>query len=140
MRKNFKSVIVVIAIILIISSTTIIASAAQFKEPTVQPMWDNIFSMSVDIAFEGAIGEATGIATRKGGASSLTIILRVYEDVEGEWVFVNEWTSTTTEIATHAVGEFPAESGVEYMATLTAVAYRNGIPEYDTVYAIRTCP
>lgn len=142
MKRNnlIKAMISLILAIIMISSFSIPIFAAVKPEETVSPQWTSIANMHVGIAFEGNEGTACGTARKQSTA-----------DVIVGTVFLYKWNGSYYEYMTEASGsktvgtlgisiDFEAESGVQYLAIFSVVAYTNDIGEEETIEYLKTCP
>ena len=121
---------------------TLLALPVSVHAEEVVPLLDNINTMDVDMSFDGANGNVSGMATRQSGVVQMVGTITLYEKINNEWSFVDEWSSTTTRKTLGISGDFIAVSGREYKAVMTVTAYRNEgtLEETFSHDVIRTCP
>lgn len=142
MKRNnlIKTIISLSLAIIMVCSASIPVFAAENPEETVSPRWTSIANMHVDMAFVGTEGNASAIARKQSTA-----------DVIVGTLFLYKWNGSTYEYMTEVSGrktvgtlglsiDFEAESGVQYLAVLTVVAYTNNIGEEETIEYLKTCP
>ncbi len=140
MKKMTKKISVILLTALMLFSSAIPSFAALVNPPTVQPMWNNIASIDLNICFDGAESEVSGYITRKAGVSKIDGLINLYEQIDGYWEYVGDWFDSGSDISLNVTGTFSAVSGRTYRAIFTVIAYRNGVAERETVEFIKTCP
>lgn len=142
MKRNnlIKTMISLALAIIMICSFSIPTFAAVKPEGTVSPRWTSIANMHISMAFDGTEGNVAGTARKQSTA-----------DVIVGTLFLYKWNGSTYEYMTEVSGrktvgtlglsiDFEAESGVQYLAVLTVVAYTNNIGEAETIEYLETCP
>ncbi len=110
--------------------------------PQVTPLWDNLDSMVVDMAFVGTTGTAAANATSQSGCNYMEGRITLYrydEDIE-DWVYMDEWYATSTTTTVCVDGDFEGVHGTTYKAVFEATAYRNYVGESHTSECIRLFP
>lgn len=135
MKKFSKVLSVVLMISLICCSLSVYASAL-----IVRPLWTNINSMSTTITFTGTSGIAKGIATRQSGVTSMEGTVTLYKYVSGQWIYVNQWSGSSTGNSLIITGNFTGIGGVQYEAVFELMAYRGDLAESATQTTYKTCP
>lgn len=139
-RKNTAKIIISLALSLVmLCSIPIPAFAAVKEEATITPQWTSIFTMDVDIAFLGSLGNASATARKQSTASHIVGTLYVYKKVGSSWVYIDEVSGSKTVGTLGLTIDFECEKGVQYKAVLTVVAYTNDIGESETISLLRTC-
>lgn len=140
MRKHLTKAIVSLSLALImLGLPTLPVFAAQKEESTVQPQWTSIATMDVDMVFVGNEGSAAGCARKHSTASHIEGHLYIYKWTGSTWEYVGHDEGSKTVGTLGLVVEFIGETGVQYKAVLTVVAYTNGIGEWETVEYHKTC-
>ena len=126
--------------IIIMAALLAIPTSVQAEE--LVPLLDNINTLDVDMGFDGTAGNVSGGVTRQAGVVRMEGTITLYEKVDNQWSFVDEWSGTTTRKSLGISGDFIAVSGREYKAVMTVTAYRNEgtLEETVTNEIIRTCP
>ena len=117
------------------------AFAAQKPEATVSPRWTSISSMDVDMSFVGTDGNALGTARKQSTAQSIVGTLYLYKWNGSEYEYITEasgWRETPGTLAVSI--DFEAESGVQYLAVWSVIAYTDDIGEDFTAEYLLTCP
>ena len=105
------------------------------------PRWDSVGNISTSFDFYDNMGEVYVSVTRGSAATSLAGILTIYENQDGEWVYLDSTSKTTTRNTLAMSYDFYGISGYEYKMELIVTAYSGTtvIEEItDTKYAI--CP
>lgn len=102
-------------------------------------MWDNISTINLYLSFSGTSGEASVIASKKSGVTSIEGTLTVYENIDGEWEYVDSASKSTTRSSLSLTVQFDAVSGREYKAVFEVTAYKDGVGESDTTTTYKTC-
>ena len=122
-------------------SLSIPALAAEVPEATVSPRWTSIGNMHVDMSFVGTDGNALGTARRQSTADSIVGTLYLYKWNGSEYEYITEASNWRETPGTLAVSiDFEAESGVQYLAIWSVIAYTNDIGEENTIEYLQTCP
>ena len=138
MKKTIKITITLLLVLAMIVPATVGALAASSQK--VQPRWTSIFSIELNMTFDGTSGNATGLARKQSTATDLEGILTVYKIVNGNWIFVND-TSGRKPIGTLGLSvDFYSESGATYIAVFEVTAYTGNAAETETVDVTKTCP
>ena len=132
-----KIITILLTMVLLCSSMIIPSYAAVIEEPEIMPLWDNLDIVTLDIAFSGSEGNASGASTKKDGVSLIEGTVVVYEKINGEWVYLDEAYNSTTRYTVGVSCDFPAHVGGEYYAVFTVTAYRNGVGETFTMDSYR---
>jgi hypothetical protein len=105
-EKNFKGLSLVLMLCMLCCSMSVFTSAL-----IVQPLWTNINNMSVSITFDGTDGIARGIAKRQTGVTSMEGTVTFYKYVSSQWVYVNQWSGSSTSTSLVITGYFPVSAG-----------------------------
>lgn len=135
-----KTISVILITLMIVLGTLLPAYAALPEDNTIQPLWDNISSMTSNFGFDGTDGSAAAACVRKTGVSLLEGTLKVYENVNGNWVYVTEVSKSAT-FGTLAMSvHFTCKGGTQYRSDFTVTAYKNGVAETATKTTYQTCP
>ena len=120
-------------------SVSIPVFAAETTEETVSPRWTSISYMSVDMAFVGTEGTALGTARKQSTAEVIVGTLYLYKWNGSTYEYMTEVSGRKT-IGTLGLSiDFEAESGVQYKAVLSVIAYTNDIGEQHSVEFLKTC-
>ena len=141
MKRNnlMKSIISLSLAIIMACSLSIPAFASEAPEATVSPRWVSIANMNVDMAFCENDGNATGTARKQSTAQSIVGTLYLYKWNGSEYEYITEASGWKT-VGTLSVSiDFEAESGVQYLAVWTVVAYTDDIGEAHTMEYLLTC-
>ncbi|MBQ8397849.1 MAG: hypothetical protein IJX53_06605 [Clostridia bacterium] len=126
----------------LITSMLVIPTLAATVTPgeTVSPYWSNMSSIIVEVSFPNGTGSATVDVGRVFGVTtSIEGTLTVYEDVDGEWVFVDSVSGSSV----RSLGlelYFNATSGTTYKAVADITAYSSTGSESDSISDTETCP
>ena len=142
MKRNnlIKSIISLSLAIIMACSLSIPAFASEVPEATVSPRWVSIANMHVDMGFVGTEGSALGTARKQSTADSIVGTLYLYKWNGSTYEYITEASGWKT-VGTLGVGiEFEAESGVQYLAVWTVVAYTDDVGEAFTAEFLKTCP
>lgn len=138
MKKLKTVVLYFLSLIVFISGASPICSAA--SPGTITPFWNNVQNINSQFVFYDNVGECT-VSTRKGSnCTSLEGVLTIFELSDGEWVYVDSITSSTTRTTLAMMLEITGESGVEYKMELVIKAYSGtSIIEEITDVKYATC-
>ena len=134
-----KAIISLSLAIIMLCSIPIPTFAAENEETTVTPRWTSIFTMDVDMSFVGSAGNATGSARKQSTASHIVGTLYLYKKVGSSWVYMDEVSGSKTVGTLGLSIDFVCETGVQYKAVLTVVAYTNDIGERESISCLKTC-
>ena len=143
MKRNnlIKSIISLSLAIVMVCSLSIPTFAVQIPEEAVSPRWTSIANMHVDMSFYENEGNATGTARKQSTAQSIVGTLYLYKWNGSEYEYITEASNWRETPGTLAVSiDFEAESGVQYLAMWSVIAYTNDIGEDYTVECLKTCP
>ena len=142
MKRNnlIKTIISLSLAIIMACSLSIPTFAAEVPEATVSPRWVSIANMHVDMGFLGTQGCASGTARKQSTADSIVGTLYLYKWNGSTYEYITEASGWKT-VGTLGVSiDFEAESGVQYLAVWSIVAYTDGIGEAFTAEYLETCP
>ena len=106
---------------------------------TVEPLWDNIQSASIDFYFNDP---ASVVATVSGktGMTNITATLNVYQQTSTGWRLVGRDYESTSARSLALRVEYDAEPGAYYQSVLNFSVTINGVVEAETLYEYATCP
>lgn len=136
--KRFISVLLAILMTAVMTLTT--SAALPGGGTTVQPMWEYMDAMTVDLGFSGTNGTAVGTVSRIFSVTTrLEGTLTVYEVVDGEWIYVDSTSGSSTRSLALDL-EFTGNSGSEYIAVFEVTAYSGTLSESDSATHTATCP
>lgn len=110
------------------------------KAGAVTPRWTSINSIDLQISFDGSDGNASGVATKQSTATKIEGRIYLYEFVDGEWSFIDEWYGSKSRGTLMISAAFDCVSGVSYKAVFVVTAYTGTATETETVEYIDTCP
>lgn len=133
--KRLISLTVVMALLLCFSTNTFMVGIS-----AVTPRWASIYSIELDIAFDGSESCASGAASKQSTATSIEGTLTLYKLVDDEWVYMDEWYNSKTRGTLVVSGTFTCQSGVTYKAVFVVTAYTGTTAETETVERIVECP
>ena len=140
MKKFYKAFAAILLILTMIGASSVITFAALPEDNTVEPQWDSISNISVDLGFSGTEGNAVGIARKKSTATRIEGTLTVYKELaNGEWEMVDQLYGSKT-IGTLGLSiDFTGIVGVRYKAVFTVTAYTGTTPETETFEYSEVC-
>ena len=78
--------------------------------------------------------------TRQSGVTSMEGTVTLYKYVSSQWVYVNQWSGSSTSTSLVITGYFVCISGVQYKAVFELTAYRDDLAESETQTTYKTCP
>jgi hypothetical protein len=137
MKKTISIALILLALSLLFA---VPSYAALPEDNAVMPLWDNISMVTSDMTFIGTTGAASGGVVRKTGVELLEGTMSIYQNVNGDWVFVDSAYNSATRGSLGVGLEFTAVPGVEYKAVFNVTAYRNGVGESVEKIVYRTAP
>ena len=140
-RKNLiKAIISLSLAIIMLCSVSVPVFAAEVPEETVSPRWTSIANMHVDMSFVGSAGNALGTARKQSTSEVIVGTLYLYKWNGSTYEYITEVSGRKT-IGTLGLSiDFEAESGVQYKAVLSVIAYTNDIGECESIECFKTCP
>ena len=142
MKRNnlIKTIISLSLAIIMLCSVSVPVFAAKVPEETVSPRWTSISYMHVDMSFVGSEGNASGIARKQSTSEVIVGTLYLYKWNGSTYEYITEVSGRKT-IGTLGLSiDFEAESGVQYKAVLSVIAYTNDIGESERIECFKTCP
>ena len=143
MKRNnlIKTIISLSLAIVMACSLSMPAFAVEIPEATVSPRWTSIAYMDVDMTFYENEGNAVGTARKQSTADDIVGTLFLYKWNGSEYEYITEASNWRETPGTLAVSiDFEAESGVQYLAIWSVIAYTNDIGEEHTMEYLLTCP
>ena len=140
MRKFSKALACIFLILTMVCTSSITTLAAIPEDNTVEPQWDSILNVTIDLIFSGVEGNTTGVARRQSTATRIEGTLTVYKELaDGTWEFVDQVYGSKT-IGTLGLSiDFTGERGVRYKAVFRVTAYTGSMPETETFERYATC-
>ena len=141
MKRNnlIKTIISLSLAIIMLCSVSVPVFAAEVPEETVSPRWTSISYMSVDMSFVGSAGNALGTARKQSTADVIVGTLYVYKWNGSRYEYIGEVSGSKTVGTLGLSLDFVCESGVQYKAVLSVIAYTNDIGESETIEYFETC-
>ena len=128
-------------LLIIILLTMIPSWGYTANDTNIMPRWDGVGSVTTSIDFYGNVGEVIASVGRGGAATSLSGVLTIYENQDGEWIYIDSTSKTTTRNTLAMSIEFYGTSGVEYKMELVVTAYSGtSVIEEITDVKYARCP
>ena len=135
--KKFISVLSLIA--LLVCLVALPAGAAGSDE--IMPRWTGVRDVNAFFDFYGTVGEASLSSTKDSSTSKLEGVMTIYKSVNGQWVYVDSMTQSTTRGTLGMLMEIDGISGVEYKMEVEIIAYSGTtVIEEITDVKYATCP
>ena len=106
----------------------------------VTPRWTSIATIDLCIGFDEPHGNVSAVISKQSTATSVEGTVTLYEMVDDEWVYIDEWYNSRSRGTLVVSGDFTCESGVKYKAVLVVTAYTSTAAETETVEYIDYCP
>ena len=140
MKKFSKTLAAILLILTMICASSLTTLAALPEDNTVEPQWDSISNIAMDLIFSGTEGNATGLARKQSTATRIEGTLTVYKELSnGSWEMVDQVYGSKT-VGTLGLGfYFEGEVGVQYKAVFEVTAYTGSTPESETFERYATC-
>ena len=110
-----KLVSLALTLIIILTLSTTAFAAAQLP---IEPMWDNTQRIDCSFSFNGTAGEANARIIGKTGTTRIEAILKVYELINSQWVYITENTQSVNSDILAISTPFTAQNGVYYKSVL----------------------
>ena len=138
MKKTTKITITLLLVLAMLVPATVGALAASSQK--VQPRWTSIFTIELNMSFDGDEGNATGGARKQSTATNIEGTLTVYKLVGNSRVYIADGYAQKS-VGTLIVSvDFYAESGATYIGVFEVTAYTGSAAETETVDVTKTCP
>ena len=137
-----KKLITILLTGIILLSLGIPALAAMPDNGEVQPLWDNIASLTHNLNFNGTNGLASAAIVAKSGTTEIHASLAVYKEIgDDQWEYVDHITKRTTSSTSMDLSVFfTGESGASYKSVLNVTVTKNGADEQEIKFEYKTCP
>lgn len=133
--RSALSIALSVALLLCFSLNTFAAVPIE-----VAPCAEGVRFINVDITFAADhVGTGIGTATKSFSASSIDGKLYMYEQMDDDWEYINEWTVKGGKGSISVSGNFVAHTGDTYKAIFVVTAYVNSTPVTQTIELIKTC-
>ena len=140
MKKLSKTLACILLIMSMICAASATTFAALPEDNTVEPQWDSISDVGIDMIFSGTEGNATGYARKKSTATRIEGTLTVYKEVSrGVWHAIDHVYGSKTIGSLGLSIDFTGEVGVRYKVIFEVTAYTGSTPETETFERIETC-
>lgn len=139
-HQNIKKFIVLFMSLILTLCFTISPFAAHVpSDEEIMPLWESIHYMEVNTNFSGGKYNAVGSASKQSTATSIEGTLTIYQEINGEWVYLAEWSKSVTRGTLAVSGSVDATTGSNYKAVFEVTAYTGNSPEYDVMEEIDYC-
>ncbi len=135
--KKVISVLSLVALLVCLMAPCVCATCSE----GITPRWTGVIDVNAYLDFYGTEGEATLASSKDSSATKLEGVVTIYKWVNGQWVYVDSASKSTTRSTVGIVVVFDGISGVQYKmeAKVTAYSGTTVIEEItDVKYA--TCP
>ena len=140
-NKVFRLQVTALTLMLITSAVLSVEVGASEEENVIMPRWSILYFMDLDIVFpaEGE-GIVVGTATGQSNVTSLEGTIRLYEYVDGKWMFMESFSNTSTYRSLGVEGYFEPVRGRAYKAYFYVTAYSADDAERTYCNYEKTCP
>ena len=135
-KTSKKSAIKLITITLLLCYLTNLLSIVSIA---ITPRWTSIATIDLCIGFDGSHGNVSAVISKQSTATSVEGTVTLYELVDDEWVYIDEWYNSRSRGTLVVSGDFTCENGVTYKAVLVVTAYTGTSAESETVEYIDQC-
>ena len=140
MKKFSKALACILLIMTMICTSSVTTFAALPGNNTVEPQWDSISDVAIDMVFSGTEGNAAGVARKKSTATRIEGTLTVYKEVSsGVWHGIDQVYGSKTIGSLGLSIDFVGEVGVRYRVIFEVTAYTGSTPETETFERYATC-
>lgn len=140
-KYMIKSIAVVMAVFLLTTFMFPFNTFAEDTGSTITPRWSIICVMELDIVFFGeGDGVVTAGATGQSNATQLDGMIRLFEYVDGGWVFLDSCSQTIVNGSLAMELEFAAVCGRDYKAYFYVTAHSADDRERTYCKVEETCP
>ena len=136
-----KRIVFLLTLVILLSSTFATFVYAEDEELVVTPRWSIIYLMDLDIVFpaEGE-GIVSAMVTGQPNVTRLEGNIRLYEYVDGSWMFMETFSNTSTYRSLGVEGYFDAVRGRAYKAYFYVTAYSSDDVERTYCKVEEVCP
>lgn len=137
-----KKLIAILLTGVILLSLGIPIFAAMPDNGKVQPLWNNISSLSHDLTFNGQNGFSSAIISASTGTTEINASLAVYKEIgDDQWEYVDHISKRITSSTRMNLSvSFTGESGAYYKSVLNVTVTKNGVDEQEIKFEYKTCP
>ena len=137
MKKSLK-ILSFIILCVILSTTLVIPSFAAAPSTEIMPLWDNVNRISMGFGFGDGAGDVSARIIKYSHVTRIEGTIKLYWNNNGQWVYIDEVTNSSTSTLLIVNMSFPATEGVQYKAVLTVTAYSSSGNETITDECIDT--
>ena len=135
--KKVVSVLALVALLVCLMAPCVCATGSV----GVTPRWTGIADVNAFLNFYGTEGEATLSSTKDSSTTKIEGVVTIYKWVNGQWVYVDSMTKSTTRSTVFIAIVFDGISGVQYKMEAKVTAY-SGTTVIEEITDVRyaTCP
>ena len=135
--KKVISVLSLVALLVCLMASSVCASGSN----GITPRWTGVIDVNAYLDFYGTEGEATLASSKDSDATKLEGVVTIYKWVNGQWVYVDSMTKSTTRSTVFIAIVFDGISGVQYKMEVEITAY-NGTTVIEEITDVKyaTCP
>ncbi len=140
MKLKHKLISFILCVAVTVGMMLFPVGAAIRNEETVQPLWENTYTVQVNMAYIEGKGYAESLVQARFDTTSIATDVYIYMLYNGTWIYFTELHETIYDFVAAASCEFTAIHGATYRADFTFTVTRNGLAEviHRTEYAV--CP
>ena len=140
-NQIIKSLSVLLTVVLLVTFILPLGVVAEENTPTITPRWSIIYILEHDIIFFGVgDGVVSASATGQSNATQLDGMIRLFEYVDGGWVFLDSCSQTIVNGSLAMELEFYAVPGRAYKAYFYVTAHSADDVERTYSKVEATCP
>lgn len=135
--KKMISVLSLVALLVCLMAPCVCATGSN----GIMPRWTGVRSVSMAFDFYGTEGDAALSSTKDSPATKIEGVVTIYKWVNGQWVYVDSMTKSTTRSTVFISIVVDGISGVQYKMEAKVTAY-NGTTVIEEITDVRyaTCP
>jgi hypothetical protein len=135
--KKIVSVLSLVALVVCLMAPSVCMASSN----GITPRWTGVMDVNLAFNFYGTEGEAAFSSTKDSSTTKLEGVVTIYQWVNGQWVYVDSASKSTTR-ATLGIGlVIDGISGVRYKMEAKVTAY-SGTTVIEEITDVRyaTCP
>ncbi len=135
MKSTIKVMAFIITLVTVLTAIPVSVAAAKV-ENEIMPLWDNMSSNTISLAFVDGRGIAEATTVGRVGTTRIQIDVYVYRQVGSDWTYVTEDHEDVNRRSWGITCEFIPIANAYYRADFTFTITKNGVDEvvYDSYY------
>lgn len=133
-----KKILSIILLCIICLLSFVVMASAAMPENQVEPLYENLSSVTLQMGFSDGVGLVNATATRQAGTTKMVGVVDVYQWINNDWEFVTSFAKESTRNSLVISEEFSAQQGQQYKAIFTISAIDATLTEVDVLECVKT--